>query len=737
MSDIHPDAINALLNGHHGAPFDLLGAHAADDGQVSIRVFRPSAQSIFVVNEASGQRTPMNRLRDEGMFEVTIPGQLEGLRYHLETVTHAGDTESVWDAYAFPPMLTDYDLYLFSQGKHLNSYERLGAHLREVDGVHGVNFAVWAPNAHRISVIGDFNGWDARVHPMRLRGESGVWELFIPGVDEGAVYRYDLRSRFNDYYVQKSDPYGFCAEQRPSNASVVADLNKHQWSDTAWMQARAETKALDRPMSIYEVHLGSWRRKDGNQWLTYRELAHMLVDYVRDIGYTHVELMPIAEHPLDLSWGYQTTGYYAPTSRYGSPEDFMYFVDYCHQNGIGVILDWVPAHFPKDGFALSYFDGTHLYEHADPRSGEHPDWGTYIFNYGRNEVRNFLLSNALFWLKRYHIDGLRVDAVASMLYLNYSRREGQWLPNEYGGNENLAAISFLKEMNEVVHHECPGAITIAEESTAWPMVSRPTYLGGLGFTFKWNMGWMHDTLEYIRTDPIYRRYAHYKLTFSLVYAFSENFVLSISHDEVVHGKGSLMGKIAGDTWQKFATLRLLFGYQYTHPGKKLSFMGQEIAQWSEWSEARSLDWHLLDYPMHAKMQQWVRDLNQFYRQQPALYECDFTYAGFRWIEASDAEQSVFTYVRYAEDPSDFLIVACNFTPVPRYDYRIGVPALGHYAELLNSDAGIYGGGNIGNLGGADADPLPWHSWEQSLGLTIPPLGIVILKTNFTKEKSKY
>jgi 1,4-alpha-glucan branching enzyme len=730
MPDIHPDAINNLIAGKHGAPFDVLGPHAEGEGQVSIRAFRPTAQSLTVVT-ASGERFPMKRLRDEGFFEATIPGKVDDLRYQFEATTADGQTEIFADPYSFPPLLTDYDLYLFGQGKHLDIYEKLGAHPVEIDGVKGVNFAVWAPNAYRVSVIGDFNNWDARVHGMRLRGESGVWELFIPGVGEGAVYRYDLRSRINDYYAQKSDPYGFYAERRPQNASVVADLNKHQWGDSAWMEARAESKPLTRPMAIYEAHLGSWRRKEDNQWLNYRELARLLVGYVKAMGYTHIELLPVAEHPLDMSWGYQTTGYYAPTSRFGTPEDFMYFVDHCHQNGLGVILDWVPAHFPKDGFALSYFDGTHLYEHADPRSGEHPDWGTYIFNYGRNEVRNFLISNGLFWLKRYHIDGLRVDAVASMLYLDYSRKAGEWLPNQYGGNENLEAISFLKELNELVHRECPGAVTIAEESTSWPMVSRPTYLGGLGFTFKWNMGWMHDTLEYIRTDPIYRRYAHHKLTFSMMYAFSENFILSISHDEVVHGKGSLMGKSAGDTWQKFATLRLLFGYQYTHPGKKLSFMGQEIAQWSEWSEERSLDWHLLDYPMHAQVQTWVKDLNHCYLKQPALFERDFSFEGFRWIEANDAEQSVFTYIRYAEDMSDFLIVACNFTPVPRYHYRIGVPTLGHYAELLNSDSGIYGGGNLGNLGGVEAEPVPWHEWHQSLDITIPPLGIVILKPTAT------
>ena len=727
-ADLHPDAIMSLINGDHGAPFDLLGPHPAGDGVLSIRVFRPSAQSASIVIDGTGQQVLMTRLRDEGFFEVTIPMPAGKPGYRVEAVTYEGERETFVDPYAFPPTLTDYDLYLFSEGRHLESYEKLGAHPYTLDGVPGVRFAVWAPNAYRVSVIGGFNRWDARVHPMRCHESSGVWELFIPGVGVGEAYKYDLRSRIGGYHAEKADPYGFYSELRPCTASIVADLDGYQWGDDAWMSARAAGSLLDRPMAIYEVHLGSWRRKDGNAFLTYRDLADELVAYARQMGYTHLELMPVAEHPLDASWGYQVTGYFAPTSRYGTPQDFMAFVDACHQNGIGVILDWVPAHFPKDGHALSYFDGTHLYEHADLRQGEHPDWGTYIFNYGRNEVRNFLLSNALFWLKKYHIDGLRVDAVSSMLYLDFGRKEGEWIPNEYGGKENLQAIRFLQETNAVIHAEAPGAVTIAEESTAWPMVSRPTYLGGLGFTFKWNMGWMHDTLEYISQDPIYRRWRHHKLTFSLVYAFSENFVLSLSHDEVVHLKGSLIGKIPGDWWQKFATLRLLFGYQYTHPGKKLNFMGSEFGQWREWSEQRSLDWHLVEqFDTHRKLQAWTRDLNRVYRQQPALYERDFDPAGFRWIEANDADQSVLSYLRFAADPSDFLVVVCNFTPVPRYDYRIGVPEPGYYREILNSDAAMYGGGNIGNLGGRRADPLGWHGYPQSLSLTIPPLGMLLLK----------
>jgi 1,4-alpha-glucan branching enzyme len=731
--NLHPDAINALIHGHHGAPFDLLGPHPAGDGMLSIRALRPTAKDLAVVIDDTGKRYPMTRLRGEGFFEVNIPGEMP-LRYHYEAITYDSARESFSDPYQFEPLLTDYDLHLLGEGRHLYSYEKLGAHITEIAGIKGVSFAVWAPNALRISVIGDFNRWDERTHPMRKHAGIGLWELFIPGLEAGAVYRYDVRSIMGDYWAKKSDPYGFYSELRPNNASVVAELT-YTWGDDAWMEARPNSKPLTEPMSTYEVHLGSWKRNPDGSWLTYRELAHQLVDYARDMSFTHLELMPVAEHPLDASWGYQTTGYFAPTSRYGTPTDFKYFVDHCHQNGIGVILDWVPAHFPKDGHSLSYFDGTHLYSHADPRQREHPDWGTYIFNYGRNEVRNFLLSNAIYWLKEYHIDGLRVDAVSSMIYLDFSREAGQWIPNQYGGRENLEAIAFLKEFNETVHTECPGTFTIAEESTAWPMVSRPTYVGGLGFTFKWNMGWMHDTLDYIKTDPVYRRYQHNRITFSLFYAFSENFVLSLSHDEVVHLKGSLLYKAVGDWWQKFATLRLLFGYQYTHPGKKLNFMGAEFGQWGEWGETRSLEWYLLQWPTHTGVQDWVRDLNHFYQEQPALWQHDFDPSGYQWIEANDAEQSIFTYLRYADDPSDFLVIACNFTPVPRYDYRIGVPAMGEYAELLNSDSDHYGGGNIGNNGAVNAEAIPWHAWSQSIGLTIPPLGIVILKKTAAAESA--
>ncbi len=729
--DINPDAIAALVNGDHGAPFDILGPQPAGDGQVSIRALQPTYESLTLVDDTTGERVEMTRLRDEGLFVVDLPGKLDELKYHYEGRTHQGDEVSFHDPYAFPLRITDYDIYLFRQGRLLQSYDTFGAHFCEINGVKGVGFAVWAPNAYRVSVIGDFNNWDSRVHAMQVHGDSGIWELFIPDIEPGVIYRYEIRSHNMGYRAEKSDPYGFQFEMRPKNASIVYDISQYTWGDADWLDARAHRDPLKQPWSMYEVHLGSWQRDDNGNWLTYRQLAEKLVDYAKYMGYTHLELMPITEYPFDGSWGYQTTGYYAPTSRYGTPADFMYFVDHCHQNGIGVILDWVPAHFPKDGYALSYFDGTHLYSHADPRQGEHPDWGTYIFNYGRSEVRNFLLSSALFWLREYHIDGLRVDAVSSMLYLDFSREPGQWLPNHYGGRENLEAISFLREFNTLVHREAPGAVTIAEESTSWPMVSRPTYIGGLGFTFKWNMGWMHDTLDYMKLDPIYRRYQHNLITFALIYAFNENFVLSLSHDEVVHLKGSLLTKMAGDWWRKFASLRLLFGFQYTMPGKKLNFMGQEFGQWSEWSEERSLDWYLLAWDTHKGVQKWMRDVNQLYATQPALYQRDFEFSGFDWIQVNDVDQSVFAYLRYAENRADFVVVVCNFTPVVRYGYRIGVPQPGFYRELLNSDGTDYGGSGVGNLGGVQSVPEPWGVNGDSLSLTLPPLGILVLKLDGT------
>lgn len=726
-SDLQTDVIEAIVQGKHGAPFSVLGAHAISASHIAVRIFRPDVRSAWVVNAETNTAHPMIQLHADGFYEVVLTANSETFRYHCGGETPDGTVIKFEDPYRFAPIFSDVDLYLYGEGRLYYSYESFGAHLDVIDGIQGVRFAVWAPNAQRVSVIGDFNQWDERVHPMRSRGASGVWELFIPDVSIGAIYRYDVLSHHNHYRVKKSDPYGFFAEKRPQNASVVADIESYVWQDDAWMTARAQDNPLDKPMSIYEVHLGSWRRNAQDEWLTYRELADQLVQYVKALNYTHIELMPISEHPLDASWGYQVTGYYAVTSRYGTVEDFMYFVDTCHQNSIGVILDWVPAHFPKDGHGLSYFDGTHLYEHSDPRQGEHPDWGTYIFNYGRNEIRNFLISNALFWLKKYHLDGLRVDAVSSMLYLDFGREHGQWLPNEHGGRENLSAIHFMKELNEVIHRESPGTVTIAEESTSWPLVSRPTYLGGLGFTLKWNMGWMHDVLEYVKQDPVYRQYHHNLVTFSLWYAFSENFVLALSHDEVVHLKGSLLTKMAGDWWQKMAGLRLLLGYQWTHPGKKLLFMGQEFGQWQEWSEERSLDWHLLDLPTHQGLKQWMADLNAFYQEMPALYELDFEQRGFQWINANDYQQSVFSYLRFAKDSRDFVVVIGNFTPVVRHDYRVGVPQMGHYVEVLNSDAAQYGGSAVDNGGGVSAELGAWEEFPQHIRLTLPPMALIVLR----------
>ncbi|MEF3169464.1 MAG: 1,4-alpha-glucan branching protein GlgB [Deltaproteobacteria bacterium] len=625
--------------------------------------------------------------------------------------------------------LSDFDLYLFMEGTHYRTWERLGAHPGVKNGVQGTWFAVWAPNAERVAVIGDFNGWDSARNPLVSRGDSGIWEGFVPAVGKGALYKYAIESRFGDYRAEKTDPYGFFSELRPKTASVVWDLSGYEWGDGEWMASRAQKNALDAPISIYEVHLGSWMRvpEEGNRWLTYRELAPKLAGYVKEMGFTHVEFLPVSEHPLDASWGYQTLGYFSPTSRFGTPQDFMYLVDVLHQNGIGVIIDWVPAHFPTDGHGLGFFDGTHLYEHADPKKGLHADWGTFIFNYGRTEVANFLLSNANFWLEVYHIDGLRVDAVASMLYLDYSRKDGEWIPNEYGGRENLEAIAFLKRLNELVYRYHPDCMTIAEESTDWAMVSRPTYLGGLGFGFKWNMGWMHDTLRYFSKDPIHRKYHHNDLTFSLLYAFHENFVLPFSHDEVVHGKGSMIGKMPGDDWQRFANLRLLYGYMYTHPGKKLLFMGNEIGQWAEWNHDASLEWHLLQYAPHEGLRYWVKDLNSLLRSEPALHELDFTPEGFQWINCHDSLQSVLSYLRRGRDPEDVICCVCNFTPVPRYDYRIGVPFPGFWKEVLNSDSTYYGGSGVGNLGGVEAVSVPAFGHDHSLSVTLPPLGIVIFR----------
>lgn len=623
--------------------------------------------------------------------------------------------------------LTDFDLYLWNEGSHFRAYEKLGAHLTEQGGKKGTRFAVWAPNAGEVSVIGDFNGWRAGANPLQPVASSGIWEGFVPGVGQGALYKYAIRHRDSGYQVEKADPFAFFAEVRPKTASIVWDLGGYTWSDQEWMSRRKTTQALDRPISVYEVHLGSWRRAPHNNgWLTYRDIAPLLADYCHYMGYTHVEILPITEHPFDGSWGYQTTGYFAPTSRFGTPQEFMEFVDTLHRRGIGVILDWVPAHFPRDEHGLGYFDGTHLYEHADPRQGLHMDWGTFVYNYGRNEVANFLISSAIFWLDKYHIDGLRVDAVASMLYLDYSRKPGEWLPNRFGGRENLDAIAFLKKLNEEVYGTFPDVITIAEESTAWPMVSRPTYLGGLGFGMKWDMGWMHDTLKYLSLDPIYRKYHHNMLSFRMLYAFTENYMLPLSHDEVVHGKGSLLGRMPGDLWQKFANLRLLLGYQHAQPGKKLLFMGSDFGQWSEWNHEKSIDWHLLEYSSHQGIQRWVKDLNTVYRREAALHELDCDPEGFEWIDPNDSENSCVSFLRKSRS-GDVLLVVCNFTPVPRHEYHVGVPRGGRWVEILNSDAPIYGGSGQGNLGGVEASVMPSHGREFTLSITIPPLGMVMFR----------
>ncbi|MGB2666714.1 MAG: 1,4-alpha-glucan branching protein GlgB [Candidatus Acidiferrum sp.] len=738
--------LESVLIAHNSDPFGILGPHPLDSAEGrrwAVRFFQPCALDAEILlrglssetlpHENVSEPIAMRKLRPEGFFEAILPGVSEVApapsHYRIRFRTEYDEMIEGYDTYAFPFLLTEFDLYLMGEGRHYDAYEKLGAHVKMVDGISGVHFAVWAPNAHRVSVVGDFNHWDGRVNPMRFRGSSGIWELFIPELGEGTIYKFEILSGNDIVLPLKADPYAFSAELRPNNGSVVARIDKHQWADSAWMHERTRKIWLDAPISIYEVHLGSWRRfpEDNNRWLSYRELADQLIPYVKDLGYTHIELLPIMEHPYDGSWGYQTLGYFAATSRFGTPTDFMEFIDRCHQAELGVFLDWTPAHFPRDAHGLALFDGTHLYEHEDPRQGSHPDWGTLVYNYGRNEVVNYLISNALFWLDKYHIDGLRVDAVASMLYLDYSRKAGEWIPNKYGGRENLAAIDFFKRLNEVAHQRFPGILTIAEESTAWPSVSRPTYLGGLGFSLKWNMGWMNDTLRYFSKDPVFRRYEHNKLTFSLLYAFTENFVLPFSHDEVVHGKNSLLHKMPGDMWQQFANLRLLFAYQFAHPGKKLLFMGQEFAQRHEWNEARSLDWDLLEYESHRGVQCLVRDLNKVLAAEPALHQIDFDWQGFEWLDANDSDNSVFSFVRRGKNPDDMLLVVLNATPVVRYGYRIGVPRPGHFDEILNTDAITYGGSNVGNLGGMNTTEHAWMGRSSSLALTLPPLAAVFLK----------
>ncbi len=719
--------LDALARREHAQPHSVLGAHP-DNGGVVIRTLRPAAQTV-AVKPAKGKAVALQQIHPAGIFEGRIPDAELPLRYKLKVDYGNAGKFTLDDPYSFAPTLGELDLHLIAEGRHEELYDKLGAHVRTHQRVAGTAFAVWAPAAAAVSVVGDFNSWDGRLHAMRSLGSTGVWELFLPGVEAGARYKYEILTAEGELTL-KADPFAQETEVPPQTASVVAESH-HRWSkdDAHFLELRGEQQPLTRPVSIYEVHVGSWRLNtlEDNRSLTYLELADELSAYVNDLGFTHVELLPVMAHPFTGSWGYQVTGYFAPSPRYGSPDDLRQFVDRMHERGIGVIIDWVPAHFPRDEFALARFDGTALYEHDDPRRGAHPDWGTLVFNFGRHEVRNFLISNALFWLREYHVDGIRVDAVASMLYLDYSRREGEWVPNRFGGREDLDAVEFLKELNEVIYSQEPGIISAAEESTAWPGVSRPTYLGGLGFGFKWNMGWMHDTLAYFQQDPIYRRYHHHELTFSLMYAFSENFILPLSHDEVVHGKGSLYSKMAGsDEWQKLANLRALYAYMWAHPGKKLLFMGSELAQQAEWSHERSLDWHLLEQPSHAGIQSLVRDLNRLYRDEPALWELDSDPAGFWWLEPNDADANVVAFARASRDGERVLVFVANLSPVSRERYRLGLPRSTRWREALNTDSTYYGGSDVGNLGGVQPEPIPWHGQEVSAELTLPPLAAVWL-----------
>ena len=716
---------SALAGGDCGDPFGVLGLHAEKPDRLVVRCYYPGASRAWVIDPAGSEVAELEQTYEPGFFTGSIPERID---YRLRLALPARTIE-IEDPYRFPPVLGDLDMHLLSEGTHLKLYERLGAQLLEIDGVKGASFAIWAPNARRVSVVGEFNDWDGRRHPMRKRIEAGVWELFLPGLRGGELYKFEIKAADGKLLPLKADPIAFQSERPPHTASIVHGARKHEWSDTPWMSGREAANARSAPISIYECHIGSWARvpEEGNRYLTYGELADRLVPYVKQMGFTHLELLPVSEYPFDGSWGYQPIALYAPTSRHGTPADFARFIDRCHREGIGVLLDWVPGHFPTDAHGLIYFDGTHLYEHSDPRLGMHQDWNTLIYNYGRHEVANYLLANAMFWLDRYHIDGLRVDAVASMLYLDYSRKADQWIPNRYGGNENLEATAFLRRLNELTYANNPGAITVAEESTAWPAVSRPTYVGGLGFGYKWNMGWMHDTLRYIGREAVHRPWHHNDLSFGLLYAFSENFVLPISHDEVVHGKGSLIGRMPGDRWQRFANLRAYLGFMFAHPGKKLLFMGCEFAQEREWNHDAGLDWHLLSDANHSGAQSLVRDLNAAYRDLPALHQLDCEPQGFEWIDASDHERSVIAFLRRGREPDSIAVVVCNFTPVPREHYRIGVPAPGYYAERINTDSAFYGGSNVGNGGGVPAEPVSWHGRPYSVDLTLPPLSTLILE----------
>jgi 1,4-alpha-glucan branching enzyme len=754
---VAPEQIDRIVWNQHHDPFEVLGPHQIQQNGKSVwavRAYLPHASEAWVVCPEERKEYPMQAVHHPNFFECVL--EREYLKNYQLRVKEGEHERVIYDPYAFrSPLLTDFDIYLFAEGNHHRIYEKMGAHVAEVDGVKGVYFAVWAPNARNVSVLGDFNRWDGRHHQMRVRN-NGIWELFIPDIDYGTAYKYEIKNHHGHIY-EKSDPYGFQQEVRPKTASIVADVDSYQWQDADWMEQRRHTEPLTQPISVYEVHLGSWMHgnadepaidadgnpvppvivadlKPGARFLTYRELADTLIPYVKELGYTHMELLPIAEHPFDGSWGYQVTGYYAATSRFGTPQDLMYFIDKCHQNNIGVIVDWVPGHFPKDGHGLAFFDGTHLYEYPDPRKGEHKEWGTLVFDYGRNEVRNFLVANALFWFDKYHIDGIRVDAVASMLYLDYLRPAGEWIPNQYGGRENIEAADFLRQMNHVLFSYYPGALSIAEESTTWPMVSWPTYVGGLGFNLKWNMGWMHDMLDYFHMDPWFRQFHQNNVTFSIMYAFSENFMLALSHDEVVHGKSPMIGKMPGDEWQKFANLRALYTYMFTHPGKKTLFMSMEFGQWSEWNVWGDLEWQLLNYEPHKQLKYFMSRLNDLYKNQPALFTQDFSYDGFEWVDCNDQRHSVVSFIRKAkDDPEDFVVVVCNFTPQPHSHYRVGVPQMGFYTELFNSDAREYGGSNMGNLGGKWAEEWSFHNRPYSLDLCLPPLGVLVLKPDRTKS----
>lgn len=729
-STLSKEIIASISDGTYADPFSVLGLHTFKENgkeKLVIRTFRPEAKSV-VAQIGSAKPLELDKISDEGLFEKVVPRRKNRFEYKLKISPYEGKKFDIIDAYNYGSQLTDFDLQLWGEGNHQKAYEFMGAHPKKINKVEGTHFVVSAPSANRVSVVGSFNNWDGRVHSMRKFHDQGIWEIFIPHVSAGDLYKFEIKSTVQDAPLLKADPYAFKAELRPKTSSIVSELEGFKWTDSKWMSNRQKKQAQDQPISIYELHVGSWKRKidNGEEFLSYRDLAKELVPYIKEMGFTHIELLPIAEHPYDPSWGYQITGYYAPTSRFGEPEDFMFFVNECHKAGIGVLLDWVPAHFAKDDHGLRRFDGTGLYEHEDPRQGEHLDWGTCIFNYGRTETINFLVSNAVYWCEKFHIDGLRVDAVASMLYLDYSRKEGEWIPNKYGGRENIEAINFLRKVNDVLHTLYPGVITFAEESTSWGGVSRPTATGGLGFDYKWNMGWMNDTLSYIEKNPIHRKYHQDQLTFSLIYAFSEHFALPFSHDEVVHMKKSMLSKMPGDDWQKFANLRLLYAYMYTHPGKNLLFMGGEFGQWSEWSHANSLDWHLLEWGKHQGLQQLVKDLNRVSKEEKALHEIDGDWRGFEWIDVSDADNSLISYIRRGKNADDFVVVILNFTPTVHYGYQIGVPKDGEFQVVMNTDSEYYGGSNAGDSA-IKAKWGEWHNQPAYINVTIPPLAALILK----------